>query len=92
MDPLPYIQYGCFGLIALIVIWDRWKGIPAMLEQFSKAHTEVVGLLIKEIGDCRDERTAAREREYKQYEVMQRIVLDAVGKDDLGKINGNSSD
>ena len=28
----PFLQYGSFGLLAILVFWCLWKGIPAFLE------------------------------------------------------------
>ena len=71
-------QFGSFGLIALIVIWDRWKGSPAMMQTFQSAHTEIVALLTKEIDDCRTERREENERDRKirhdTNNLLQRVV------------------
>lgn len=32
-----YVQYGCFGLLAALVVWSLWKGIPAALATHREA-------------------------------------------------------
>lgn len=36
-----FIQYGCFGLLAALVVWAVWKGIPSMLDRHEKVVTAI---------------------------------------------------
>lgn len=36
-----FIQYGCFGLLAALVVWAVWRGIPAMLDRHEKVVTAI---------------------------------------------------
>lgn len=38
--PVPvdaWVQYGCFGLLAALVVWSLWKGIPGALQTHKEA-------------------------------------------------------
>lgn len=61
------IQYGCFGLLAALVVWSIWKGIPGALtihretmfkiaEEHSNAIAKLVESYEKEAEECREER------------------------------------
>lgn len=39
-SPVPvdfWVQYGCFGLLAALVVWSLWKGIPGALATHREA-------------------------------------------------------
>jgi hypothetical protein len=36
-----YIQYGCFGLLAVLVVWCLLKGIPSLLDKHEKVVTYI---------------------------------------------------
>ena len=61
------VQYGCFGLLAALVFWSIWKGIPTVLLMHKEvvtgiatAHKEAMDDLVrsfeKEASQCREER------------------------------------
>lgn len=61
------VQYGCFGLLAALVFWSIWKGIPTVLAMHrevvvgiatshKEAMTDLVKTFEKESEQCRDER------------------------------------
>lgn len=44
MPPDAFIQYGCFGLLAALVVWSIWHGIPAALA----THRETMMAIVAE--------------------------------------------
>lgn len=53
-----WVQYGCFGLLACIVAWTLFKGIPNMLASFKDALQETTDSFREEQRACREERVA----------------------------------
>lgn len=62
-----YIQYGCFGLLAVLVVWTLWKGIPGLLDKHERVingiateHRSAVQTITAEFAEesrlCREER------------------------------------
>lgn len=83
-----WMQYGSFGLLAVIVIAALWRGLPYFLDKHEKVistimteHKEEVAGMMKEFKDeniqCREERLSnaaswASERA-KMYELIQSV-------------------
>lgn len=70
MPDMSWVQYGCFGLLAALVIWALVKGIPSVLETvkeillaltetFKAAVAEMLKSNKEEAAACRAERAEA---------------------------------
>jgi len=73
-----WVQYGCFGLLALIVSWALMKGVPAALASFKESLKSITDTFAEEARECRAERVArdtwiTREFELNRTAMMQMI-------------------
>lgn len=63
-----WIQYGCFGLLACLMVWVLWKGLPGLLT----AHKEAIQILTDtfkaETTQCRADRKESEEKAQKERE------------------------
>ena len=55
-------QGGCFGLLALLVWWALWRGIPKALEIHEKTVSGITDTFKEEAKECREERKVNSDR------------------------------
>ena len=83
-DVSSFLQYGSFGLLAALVVWTLWKGIPNLLSTHKETIQSLVNEFKSESKECRDERIAlaasnALERE-KDREMRRQLYVYFSGK------------
>lgn len=82
------IQLGCFGLIALLVSWLLWKGLPGLLGSFERIVTVIANAFTGSIDKltsafqedsaaCREERKQDKERADKMWDRLQ-VMIDKI--------------
>lgn len=55
-----WVQYGCFGIVALLTAWALFKGIPSALAEHQAVVKSLVDAFTAESAECRSERQATQ--------------------------------
>lgn len=94
-----WVQYGCFTLLAGLVVWALYIGIPAALKMHKdtidgmmSSHKEAIGLLVvqyeKEAEQCREERIEESKSREVEREKERQLRHDMMNKFQVMLYNG----
>lgn len=73
-------QGGCFGLLALLVWWALWRGIPKALEIHQSTISGITETFTKEAAGCREERKENAERMDRELAKRDAALKEAIAE------------